>query len=73
MLVKWFLSLSNAKSTSGKAEVIPSIGNYHMTGKVKRIEKNKAVSYSWHDKLQGGEMMETAASFKVAKKGGGPR
>ncbi len=42
-----------------------------MRGKVKRFEANKAVSYSWYDKLDSGKMVETTASFRVAKKGNG--
>jgi len=39
-----------------------------MTGKVKRFETNKAVSFSWSDRLKSGEWAETTVSFKVARK-----
>ena len=63
-----------------KAKLIPKkdgtytfdwIGGYHMTGKVRRFLANRAVSLSWHDKLESGEMVETTASFQVARKGNG--
>jgi len=43
-----------------------------MPGAVKQFETNKAVSYSWHDKMPNGEMVVTTASFQVAKKGWKP-
>ncbi len=42
-----------------------------MTGKVKSFEKDKAVSFSWHDRLGNGRMVETQAAFKVSGKGNG--
>ena len=42
-----------------------------MTGKVKQVETNKAVSFSWSDKLKNGGLAKTTVSFKVAKKGHG--
>jgi len=42
-----------------------------MTGKVKKFEADKAVSFSWHDKMPSGEMVVTTASFELTKKGSG--
>ena len=42
-----------------------------MTGKVKRFEANKSVSYSWSDELKNGKLAETTATFIVTKKGRG--
>lgn len=39
-----------------------------MTGRVKRFETNEAISYSWHDKMPDGEIVETTASFQFARK-----
>ncbi len=71
MLVKWFLSKAKIVSKKGGSYSFAWIGGYHMTGKVKRFETNKAVSFSWSDKLKSGELAKTTASFKVAKKGHG--
>lgn len=71
ILVKWFLSKAKVVPKEGGTYSFDWIGGYHMTGRVKRFETNKAVSYSWHDEMPGGEMAETTASFQVAKKGHG--
>ena len=42
-----------------------------MTGKVKKFERDKAVSLSWHDRLRNGKRVETRANFRLAKKGQG--
>lgn len=42
-----------------------------MDGAVKKFEANKAVSFTWSDKLKSGETAETRASFEVASKGNG--
>ena len=71
ILVKWFLS---------KAKIVPQkegeydfewIGGYHMTGRVKQFVADKAVSFSWHDKVPSGELVETTAAFRVEKQGNG--
>jgi uncharacterized protein YndB with AHSA1/START domain len=71
ILVKWFLSKAKLVPNKGGSYSFDWIGGYHMTGKVKRFETNKAVSFSWHDKLDSGVMAETEVSFKVAKQGNG--
>jgi uncharacterized protein YndB with AHSA1/START domain len=71
MLVKWFLSKAKIVPKKGGSYSFDWIGGYHMTGKVKRLETNKNVSFSWSDKLKSGEWAETTASFKVARKGCG--
>ena len=71
MLVKWFLSDAELEAKKGGSYAFDWIGGYHMTGKVKRFEANKAVSFSWTDKLKSGEVARTTASFKVAKKENG--
>lgn len=68
MLVKWFLSKAKVVPKKGGSYSFDWLGGYHMTGKVKRFETHKAVSFSWSDKLRSGEWAETTASFKVAKK-----
>ncbi len=42
-----------------------------MNGKVKGFEEGDAISFSWHDKIASGKMVETLASFEVKKKGKG--
>lgn len=42
-----------------------------MVGKVEAYEESKSVSYSWHDKLDGGRIADTTASFDVSEKGDG--
>ncbi|HEX6561534.1 MAG TPA: SRPBCC domain-containing protein [Nitrososphaera sp.] len=71
ILVKWFLSKAKVVPRKGGTYSFDWIGGYHMTGSVKQFETNKAVSYSWHDEMPDGEMVETTASFQVAKKGRG--
>jgi uncharacterized protein YndB with AHSA1/START domain len=71
VLVKWFLSNAKLVPKKGGDYAFDWIGGYHMTGKVKRFEPNIAVSYSWHDRLANGEMVETLASFELAKKAKG--
>jgi len=71
ILVKWFLSKAKVVPKEGGTYTFDWIGGYHMTGSVKQFEESKAVSYSWHDKLPNGKMVETTASFQVAKKGRG--
>ena len=70
-LVKWFLSKAKLDPKKGGIYSFDWLGGYHMTDKVKRFEKNKAVSFSWSDKLKNGEMVKTTASFEVAKEGKG--
>ena len=70
-LVKWFLSKARVESKKGGSYTFDWMGGYHMTGSVKGFEKNKAVSYSWHDKLPRGGLAETLASFEVRKEGDG--
>ena len=70
-LVSWFLSNAKVDRKEGGNYAFDWIGGYHMAGTVRAFEKNKAVSYSWHDKLESGEMANTEASFEVAKKGDG--
>jgi len=71
MLVRWFLSKATVVPKKGGSYSFDWIGGYHMTGKLKRFEANKAVSFSWSDKLKIGKLAKTTASFKVAKKGHG--
>jgi uncharacterized protein YndB with AHSA1/START domain len=71
MLVKWFLSKAKVVPKKGGSYSFDWIGGYHMTGNVKQFETNKAVSFSWSDKLKNGELAKTTASFKVVKKGHG--
>lgn len=70
-LVTWFLSEAKVEPRKGGHYAFDWIGGYHMTGTVKGFEKIRVVSYSWHDKLESGEMATTEASFEVAKKGDG--
>ncbi len=70
-LVKWFLSKAAVESRKGGAYSFDWIGGYHMTGRVKGFDSNKAVAYSWHDKLPSGESAETLASFEVHRQGDG--
>jgi uncharacterized protein YndB with AHSA1/START domain len=70
-LVRWFLAKAKVDPKKGGSYSFDWIGGYHMTGKVKGFEKNENVSYSWTDKLPSGEVANTTASFKVAKKGDG--
>lgn len=70
-LTKWFLSKAKLDPKKGGAYSFNWFGGYHMTGKVKQFEPNKAVSFSWTDKLKTGKVANTTASFKVAKRGNG--
>jgi hypothetical protein len=70
-LTKWFLSKAKLVPKKGGAYSFDWFGGYHMTGKVKQFDPNKAVSFSWTDKLKSGQVANTTASFKVAKKGKG--
>jgi uncharacterized protein YndB with AHSA1/START domain len=70
-LVKWFLSRARVEPKKGGTYSFDWIGGYHMNGKVKQLEEDKAVSFSWHDKLKSGELVETTANFKIARKGDG--
>lgn len=70
-LAKWLLSSAEIKAKAGEDYTFDWMGGYHMEGKVRRLEHNKTVSYSWHDKLESGEAVETTVLFKVAKKGDG--
>ncbi len=70
-LVKWFLSKARVEQEEGGKYSFDWIEGYHMDGKVKRFDKDKSVSYSWHDRLANGRLVETTASFQVAKKGRG--
>ncbi len=71
MLVKWFLSNAKVVPKKGGSYSFDWIGGYHMTGEVKRFEPNRAVSFSWSDKLRNGELAKTTATFRVVKKGHG--
>jgi uncharacterized protein YndB with AHSA1/START domain len=71
MLVKWFLSRAKVAPNKGGSYSFDWIGGYHMTGEVKEFQANKAVSFSWSDKLKNGKLAKTTASFKVARKGRG--
>jgi uncharacterized protein YndB with AHSA1/START domain len=71
ILVKWFLSKAKLAQRKGGGYTFDWIGGYHMTGKVKQFEPNKAVSFSWIDKLKNGEVARTTASFVMAKKRNG--
>ena len=42
-----------------------------MVSKLKKFEKDKAVSFVWIDKLRNGELAKTTASFEIASKGQG--
>lgn len=71
ILSKWFLSKAKLDLKAGGSYTFDWIGGYHMVGKVKRVEFNKAISFSWTDELKNGEIARTTASFRVAKKGNG--
>jgi len=71
MLVKWFLSEAKVVPKKGGSYSFNWIGGYHMTGIVKQFAKNKAVAFSWSDRLKNGKLAKTTASFKIAKKGHG--
>jgi uncharacterized protein YndB with AHSA1/START domain len=68
VLVKWFLSKAKVVPNKGGKYTFDWIGGYHMSGTVEQFERNKAVSYSWSDKLKNGKTAKTKASFKVTKK-----
>ena len=70
-LTKWFLSRAKLVPEKGGSYSFDWFGGYHMTGKVKQYDMNKAISFSWTDKLKSGEVANTTASFKVVKKGKG--
>ena len=71
LLVRWFLSKAMVETKKGGRYVFDWIGGYHMTGTVEGFEPNRAVAYSWHDKLEDGVMADTLASFEVSKRGDG--
>ena len=71
ILVKWFLSKARVLPKRGGDYSFSWIGGYHMTGKVKRFEANRSISYSWSDKLGNGELAKTTVSFNLTKKGRG--
>lgn len=71
ILVKWFLSKAKVVPKKGGSYSFDWIGGYHMTGRIKRFETNSTVSFSWHDKMPNGKMVETTASFHISKKGRG--
>lgn len=71
LLVRWFLAKANVDRKAGGGYAFDWIGGYHMVGKVEAFQANRTVSYSWHDKLESGEMATTKASFKVTRKGNG--
>ncbi len=70
-LTKWFLSKAKLVPEKGGSYSFDWLGGYHMIGKVKQFDPNKAISFSWTDKLKSGQTANTTASFKVAKKGKG--
>lgn len=71
LLVEWFLSKARVEPAEGGSYAFDWIGGYHMVGKVEAYEESKSVSYSWHDKLDGGRIADTTASFDVSEKGDG--
>ena len=71
ILIKWFLSKAKVVPKKGGSYSFDWIGGYHMNGRIKRFETNHLVSFSWHDKMTNGKMIETTASFQVSKKGRG--
>lgn len=71
LLTKWFLSRAKVDKERGGKYSFHWIGGYHMVGRVKRFDDHRAVSYSWHDKVGDGRMVETTANFRVSKKGRG--
>ena len=70
MLTKWFLSKAKVVPKKGGTYSFNWLGGYKMTGRVKRFEPDKSVSYSWHDKVDG-KLVDTVALFRVDKKGRG--
>ena len=70
-LVKWFLSKAKIDPETGGAFTFDWTGGYQMASKLKKYEKNKAVAFSWIDKLRTGEVAKTTASFEVKKQGKG--
>lgn len=71
LLEKWFLSKAKLVPEKGGAYSFNWIGGYHMTGNVKRFEPDKAVSFSWTDKVKNGKVAKTTASFRISGKGDG--
>jgi uncharacterized protein YndB with AHSA1/START domain len=71
MLAKWFLSEAKVVPKKGGSYSFDWIGGYHMTGIVEQFAKNKAVAFSWSDRLRNGKLAKTTVSFKIAKKGHG--
>ena len=71
LLVKWFLSAAKVERKKGGSYAFDWIGGYHMVGKVEAFEANRAVTYSWHDKIEGGKIADTTASFEVSEKDDG--
>ena len=70
-LVKWFLSKAKIETKTGGAFSFNWTGGYCMNSSVKKFEKNRAVSFSWKDQLNNGEIAKTIASFELVKKGKG--
>jgi uncharacterized protein YndB with AHSA1/START domain len=70
-LTKWFLSKAKVVPSAGGSYEFDWIGGYHMIGKIKKFEADKAVSFSWHDKIPSGELVETEAAFSLEKSGSG--
>jgi uncharacterized protein YndB with AHSA1/START domain len=70
-LVKWFLSKAKVDPKTGGTFSFDWIGGYRMMSRLKKYNKDKAVSFSWIDKLKTGEIAKTTASFEVKKRGKG--
>lgn len=70
ILTEWFLSRAKVIPKKGGSYSFNWIGGYRMTGKIKRFEPSKKISYSWHDKVNG-RTVETLASFQVERRGSG--
>jgi uncharacterized protein YndB with AHSA1/START domain len=70
-LTKWFLSKAKVVPEKGGTYTFNWLGGYQMTGKVKQFDPNKAIAFSWNDKLGNGQVAKTTASFKMATKGKG--
>jgi uncharacterized protein YndB with AHSA1/START domain len=70
-LVKWFLSKAKLDPKRGGTFTFEWFGGYRMTNKLKRIEQNRAVSFSWSDRLKNGQVAKTTAAFDLAKRGKG--
>ena len=70
-LVGWFLSKADLDAEEGGRYAFDWLGGYHMEGRLKRFEKDRRVTFSWHDRLEGGETVETSAEFRVARRGEG--